>query len=347
MNILIRADASLQIGTGHVMRCLTLADALRLGGCGVSFISRECPGSLCDWLEEKGYAVKRISEPAEGEIEAAARILSEADKPVDWLVTDHYGLDARWEEAMRGLVRRMMVIDDLANRPHDCDVLLNQNLLHPAMARRYEQLTPARCIRLLGPEYALLRQQFTAERRNSRYRTRDGRIGRILLFFGGTDWTNETAKALQAVRPLLDARPGVNVDVVVGQANPHREHIYGLCRAMPGATCHTQLDNMAECMAQADLFLGAAGSTTWERWCMRLPGILIAVAGNQIATAQMAQSAGVDMYLGMSEDVTPEAIALALDRAFHHPDALLNAGAIAGEYVDGQGAARVAAVLRR
>lgn len=220
MKVAFRADASVGIGSGHVMRCLTLAGELKEAGAQIIFICRECEGNLCDLIEKQGIPVARIS----GELqswEADAFQSLEALKKygkADWLVVDHYSLDHRWEAGIRNAAEKIMVIDDLADRIHDNDLLLDQNL-YEDLENRYNGLAPPHCIKLLGPRYALLRPEFRKARAS--LRKRDGIIRRILVSFGGSDPSNETAKALEAIGLL--GKPEIAVDVVVGSSNPHRE----------------------------------------------------------------------------------------------------------------------------
>ena len=356
MKVFIRADASTQIGTGHVMRCLTLAGDLKLLGMEVSFISRVLPGDLCDYVESKGFKVYRLNtvenrdgdywewltenwledarktqeillkqvtdraditninineersglnktftDPADttnissriaAELFSAAGSSSKAGLSLN-LVVDSYALDSKWEKYQRPYVGKLMVLDDLADRPHDCDLLLDQNY-YRNMDRRYEGLVSSACKMLLGPQYALLRPEFHQAKKD--LRKRDGKVRRILVFFGGSDTTNETKKVLQAIQQLN--RPEIAADVVVGATNPHREEIKQICSVMPNTTYHCQVENMAELMAAADLAIGAGGTATWERLYLELPTIAIAVAENQVETLEALGEVGMVWYLG-------------------------------------------------
>jgi UDP-2,4-diacetamido-2,4,6-trideoxy-beta-L-altropyranose hydrolase len=216
---------------------------------------------------------------------------------------DHYALDSEWERGMRPYVSRIMVIDDVANRRHDCDVLLDQNLRQDSHLR-YQGLVPGHCQQFLGPRYALLRPEFRATR--FRLRPRDGRIRRILVFFGGMDPSNQTAKALEAIRLL--ARPETAVDVVVGQNNPHRKALQAFCESQLNLSFHCQVSNMAELMSTADLGIGAAGITTWERCFLGLPCITVAIASNQQELLENVAAAGCVVNLGWSESVSAQQI---------------------------------------
>jgi UDP-2,4-diacetamido-2,4,6-trideoxy-beta-L-altropyranose hydrolase len=361
VNVAIRCDASYEIGTGHVMRCLTLADQLRGMGGEVTFISREHAGNINDVIEKHGFSVHRLpfidthsgrdfeSEYArwlavspEKDIHDTVAWLREQKSSIDLLVVDHYALDAEWEIAARPLVSRIMVIDDLANRRHDCDLLLDQNYFED-FEGRYDGLVPDHCRLLLGPGYALLRPEFIRAR--SCLQKRDGVVRRVLVFFGGVDPTDETSKALRALTTLTDYE--LKADVVVGQTNPHRAAVEKRCRQIPGMAYHAQVDNMAELMARAGLGLGAGGVTTYERCCLGLPTLITAIAKNQIAIGKGADEHGVARYLGRSSEVTAEMIAETMTPFLKDATIGAQMAAKARALVDGHGAQRVAEELFR
>jgi len=353
MRIAFRTDASLTIGTGHVMRCLTLADALHEQGASVRFICREHEGHPCDHLTARGYEVIRLpvgqtSPDSDGLAHAAllgaswledaeATLAALARERMDWLIVDHYALDVRWEMLMRPQVTRIMVIDDLADRYYDCDLLLDQNL-SPSLHPSYRALTPPDCHHLLGPHYALLRPQFAETRHRLGQRDFDRRLRHLLVFLGGTDPHNETAKALAGIR--LANLPDLNVDVVIGSANPYQEQLTRRCKAIPNAQLHVQVDNMAALMARADLALGAGGSATWERCCLGLPTLGVILAENQAPIAQAVAVEGAQKLLGWGHDTTPESYAEALHGITMAQRMLMSEAAI--RLCDGNGTRRVA-----
>ncbi len=301
MKITIRTDSSTVIGTGHLMRCLALAERMRQDGAEVEFICRDLPGNMTALVGQSGFKLHLLSYvnvPCYSKGYASwlgvrwftdaydtSDILS-AGKP-DTLIVDHYSLDARWEERQRPFAGHIFVIDDLANRHHDCDLFLDQNL-HKNPEERYEMLLSENCAKLFGPSYALLRPEFAEARRN--IRLRDGQVKRILVFFGGSDPGNETGKALEAISGFN--RRDITVEVVVGSANLHLKEIQKQCASIPGANLYRQVNNMAEFLAQADLSLGAGGTTTWERCSVGLPSIIISVAENQVSIAKACHEAG-------------------------------------------------------
>jgi len=322
MNIAFRVDASTQIGTGHFMRCLTLANALQQQrGIRIRFICQHLPEYLCDILTAKNYELVLLGSEAKHlatdansmkagaipskihgtatklahaswlgvsqALDASDSIQALADLHWDWIVVDHYALDERWESVLRQTARKILVIDDIADRHHDCDVLLDQNF-YLDMNSRYVGKVPNHCQLLLGPRYALLRKEFQQVR--PQVKPRKGVVKRVLIFFGGIDADNHTGRAIQA---LIDIGVSdINVDVVIGEQHPCREAIEAVCLSH-NFTCHVQTDRMAELMSVADLSIGAGGSTTWERCCLGLPTITICTADNQRNQIADAASEGL------------------------------------------------------
>lgn len=324
MNIYIRADSSTEIGTGHIMRCLTLAEDLKRKGAKVTFICRNLYGNLIRYIKKQGFEIMLLPPPAiestfipvnridhshwlrvpwETDMEQTKKILFE-QKNIDWLIVDHYSLDKKWEQEMRPFVSNIMVIDDLADRSHDCDLLLDASI-QKDMDFRYERLVANNTVMLLGPKYALLRPEFRVSRKN--VRLRDGSVTSIFLFFGGSDPTNETLKSLKALKMIN--RRDINVDVVVGSTNPNKKNIKALCNDLPNIFFHCQIDYMAELMAKADLSIGAGGSTTWERCYLGLPAITIETADNQANILSILDEIGAIFHLGRSEEVSKQDIA--------------------------------------
>ncbi len=334
MNVFIRVDASFEIGTGHVMRCLTLAEQLNEHGAKITFICRKHEGNLCDYIQSKGFPVivlpRKDAKYIRGHVlhadwlkvsqkeDAAETICFIKDKRVDLLVIDHYALDIEWEKELIPYVKRIMVIDDLADRKHKCHFLLDQNF-YEDMDTRYNALVPDNCETFLGPEFAILRKEFLD--RKDCLRERNGQIRRILIFFGGIDPTNETLKAINAIMAL--SREDIMVDVVVGSNNENKENLKAICNKSKNIIFHLQVNNMAELMNQADLCIGAGGTATWERCVMGLPTILISIAKNQELIASTLSKRKIVCYLGSKEQVTEKCITSTLESLLVTPDQLI------------------------
>lgn len=313
LKAVIRVDAATMIGTGHLMRCLTLAERLRRRGDDMAFVSRELPGNLIAYVEAQGFEVLHLP-PHEADVsltgyaawltvpqatDAEETLAALRGRRVDLLVVDSYALDAAWERVLRPHVGRIFVIDDLANRVHDCDILLDQNFYRDG-AHRYDGLVPAGCNCLLGPQHALLRKEFFAARRE--LRERDGRLRRVFVFYGGSDLTRETEKAVRALLAVPELH--LTADIVVGSSNAHIAEVRALCAGHENLRLHVQAQNMAELMAAADLALGAGGTTTWERCCLGLPALVTTIAENQYDIADDCAAAGLIRYLGTAAEVT-------------------------------------------
>lgn len=354
MKIAIRVDASSQIGTGHFMRCLTLADALRQRSAQIRFVSRRLPEHLRDLLEAKGHEFTQLRESsyeatADGlahahwlgtsqHADAQESIQALSDQVWDWLIVDHYALDARWESAHRQTAKNILAIDDLADRRHDCDVLLDQNF-YADMDTRYTRKLPEHCRLLLGPGYALLREEF--RQLHERVKPRRGPVKRVLVFFGGVDADNYTGRAVKALANL--GIVGLHVDVVIGSQHPQREQIELVC-AENQFDCHVQSSRMAELMAAADLAIGAGGSATWERCCMGLPTIAMCTAENQVRQIADAASEGWLYAPEIGGDLT-DTIGRHFCALFENSNFRLFISRNAMQAVDGRGVMRVIAIM--
>ncbi len=350
MNIAFRADTSSQIGTGHFMRCLTLAVELKKQGAKVCFVSRNLPTHLSNLLDEKGMEYVPLVEDAIQESidelahaswlatsqaqDAQATIQALADQSWDWLVVDHYALDQRWEKLVRVSAKQIMVVDDLADRYHDCDVLLDQNY-YKDMQTRYIGKVPEHCQLLLGPRYALLREEF--RRLHDQVKPRTGQVKKILVFFGGVDADNYTSLAIQA---LAELKVSAHVDVVIGAQHPNCEQIQKSCVTY-GYSCHVQTSRMAELMADADFAIGAGGSASWERCCLGLPALLVAIADNQIDIAKELNSIGSCIYIGKKEGGDLLSLYRAISQLLRESDLIREISQNAFLLVDGLGVTRV------
>ena len=361
--ILFRCDASLSIGSGHVMRCRTLARELQRRDAAVTFLCRRQPGDLISLLEQEFPVLAMPEQPlatcdglvgrkhygawlgcsqATDAAQCLEALAQAGITSASWLVADHYGLDANWEaQLLRGLAGgaatpRLLVIDDLADRPHQADLLLDQNFFGEATEQRYQGLVPPQCRQLLGPHYALLGPEYAHLHPLMPLRTE---LRRVLVFFGGVDPTNLTGRALEA---LMDpALAHLAVDVVLGSQSPHRQAVEELVASRPHTTLHGPLPSLAGLIARADLAIGAGGATTWERACLGLPSLVLAIAANQLPFAQALDQAGHLQLLGDGASVNAEQIRSALLARIAEPHA--NEGV--HDLTDGLGASRLSMAI--
>ncbi len=356
MQILFRTDASTDIGTGHVMRCSALAEILHASGTSIHFACRYLPDTLRNMLLNKGFKVSileqttKISEMntdclahsswlgvSQSE-DAYATLDIINNNTFDWIIVDHYALDKSWEMIMRQATRKIMVIDDLADREHTCDLLLDQNYYLDRLTR-YEGLVPKHCQMLLGPTYALLRDEFHQFR--AQVNIRSGPVKSILVFFGGVDQLDCTSRAVTALSNIHNRT--FTVDVVIGAQHPNREALIAQCSAV-GFTLHIQTNQMAQLMSKADLAIGGGGGAVWERACLKLPTISLPIAEHQVMQLHDLSKDGI-IYSYNSAETTLENIQKhleilidnsALRHLFSHNSAKL---------VDGYGTSKVSRIL--
>ena len=299
MKVIFRVDASLCMGIGHFMRCLTLADALRDRGVQVRFICREHNGHLIEKLSQKAIPVTVLHAPVitdssgsenyaawlgVSQAEDAKESIEALNKEMpDWLVVDHYGLDVEWEELLRPHEKRLMVVDDLANRRHDCDLLLDQNF--GRHEQDYKGIVNSDCQLLIGPHYAILRPEFLAFRDYSLARRKKPNLKHLLISMGGIDPLNATGKVLLVLKscslPL-----NCHITVVMGSHAPWLYEVQKIAEVSPlNIEVKIDVSNMAQLMADSDMVIGAAGTTSWERCCLGVPSLIVVLAENQILAA--------------------------------------------------------------
>ena len=341
MQVAIRVDASSQIGAGHVMRCLTLAQAFRNKGVEVIFICREHPGNLCDYIESEGFKLYRL--PMHGLVKSAQSVFNNDKKPpnaswlgiswqkdaketidilvqqrVDYLVVDHFGIDASWEQRVKEIASvKITVVDGQLDRSHDCEFLLDPNLSERT-PQCWKSLVPSYCQLFLGPQFTFLRPEYLKER--SRLRTRDGKVKRILIAFGGVDKANATGMALEAVKKAEHFN--LAIDVVAGPGNPHKSDLERICQFLSNANFHFQPSSLAKLMAAADLSIGASGTMAWERCYLGLPAIIMSIADNQNNICEILEKKGAAIYLGKQGKVRIRSIVDAINFALNNPELL-------------------------
>lgn len=358
--VALRVDASLQIGTGHVMRCLTLADALTQQGFECQFMCREHPGNLIAHIRSKGFKVhtlplndlqnanlltdteQHVAHAAwlgasQEQDSAECAMLLEAME-LDWLIVDHYALDARWEIALKPHCRKLMVIDDLADRSHQCDLLLDQTFGRDA--EDYVRWVPATCTLLCGSQYSLLRPEFAALRDFSLNRRQAPQLQHLLITMGGVDKDNATGQILQALKHT-ELPVDCQISVVMGSTAPWLTEVRELAETMPwSTTVKVGISDMAQLMAESDLAIGAAGATSWERCCLGLPTLLLVLADNQKKTAESLEQAGAVFVLQSAEQIT-ERLPYLLNTLISSQMQRVSMSRAASHIADGYGVAKV------
>jgi len=327
MNVAFRVDASIRIGTGHVMRCLTIASALKTRDIESIFVCRAHEGSLTDYIRAQGFTCRSLptadvaiengeNRPvhaswlgATWELDAAQTKECIQAEAVDWLVVDHYSLDHLWESEIKSIVPRIMVIDDLVDRKHDADVLLDQT--YRRRAGEYQPMVPSTCRVLSGSAYALLRAEFAEKRQFSLSRRKNRERRHLLISMGGVDRDNIAGQVLDALC-TTNIVESLNVTVVMGSSSPWLAEVEGISRRMPCPTrVRVNVENMAQLICDSDFAIGAGGTTTWERCCLGLPTVLIPISDNQSGVVTALEEDGVAVTL------SPANLQTGLDGAIH------------------------------
>ncbi len=356
VRVAFRVDASLEIGIGHVVRCLALADALRELGVDCIFLSCSHVGNINSQVRLRQYEVFDLIRgavkwpghvrgdlahsswlkcPQEMDAQECLGIIK--SKRCDVVVVDHYAIDYRWEEDVRQICKKIVVIDDLADRIHHCDMLLDQNWFEGDLRIRYRELVPKECELYLGPKYALLKDEYAILA--NIMPVRDGKIRRLLVFMGGSDPHDETTKVLGSLD--IPELKEVLVDVILGVNHPDPLNVIRLAASRTNICVHQHQRTLAGWMLRADLMISGGGSTTWERMCLGLPSVVISIADNQTKTNRALHTFGYVEFLGESDQVTSSMIAGAIRHCISNPERIKNMSVKGMEMVDGRGAVSV------
>jgi UDP-2,4-diacetamido-2,4,6-trideoxy-beta-L-altropyranose hydrolase len=295
MRVVFRVDASLKMGVGHIMRCLALAQVLKESGANVEFISRKLEGNLIDKIHSSGFNVYELEILKDFEVDnklayshwLGATQQQDADdcinilkkEKINWLIVDHYAINEDWQKMLKPYCKKLMVIDDLADRKHQCDLLLDQNFARNP--QDYKSLVPASCKLLLGSKFSLLRAEFFKWRKYSLERRSKPEFKKLLVNMGGIDLKNVTESVLDELK-MCNLPSDVDIIVVMGVSAPHIESVRLKAGMLPyKVEIKVDVNNMAEVMANVDISIGASGATTWERCCLGLPSIQLVTAYNQ------------------------------------------------------------------
>jgi UDP-2,4-diacetamido-2,4,6-trideoxy-beta-L-altropyranose hydrolase/UDP-4-amino-4,6-dideoxy-N-acetyl-beta-L-altrosamine N-acetyltransferase len=318
MKVIFRVDSSLKMGAGHVMRCLTLAQVLKENGANVEFICRKHKGSLIDKIRSSGFNIYKLGMLEELEVanklahshwlgatqqqDASACVDILKPNQTDWLIVDHYALDEDWQNRLKPYCEKLMVIDDLADRKHQCDILLDQTF--GRQLEDYSELAPKDCQLLLGSQNALLRPDFARWRPYSLERRSKLEFKQLFINMGGVDVENVTEKILDELE-ICNLPNDLKIIVVMGGSAPCLESVKSKAITLPYKTeVKVDVGNMAEIMANSDIAIGAAGSSTWERCCLGLPTIQIVIAKNQQFLAETLSRQNIVMLVKEIKEIT-------------------------------------------
>ncbi len=353
-NLIIRVDSGVHIGAGHIFRCLALVEVLNEKFSSIIFISRNFVGNFSEFVERRGYNMHFLKENTENfsfpfnnneeqisfqKDDASLTISNMKDiEGPKWLIVDNYFLDKNWELMIKPYVEKLIVIDDLANRFHDCDILVDQNF-YKNCESRYDKLLSKNCTRLLGTKYASLLEVFKHFRTtNKKF---ENEIKRILISFGASDPTNETAKVLESIKIL--GQKNLLVEVIIGYANPNKDEIKKNYSHLPSISLHYEIKNVGEIMAKCDLAIGAGGVTLWERCCLGIPAIVSILSEDQREAVEAAAENGCIINLGYAHTLNSTDYVNAIKKI--NPTILENMSKKCINLVDGEGCMRVAKTI--
>lgn len=360
MHVVFRTDASYEVGIGHMMRCLTLANFLRSKGARCRFV---CGTSSLDFiylLQQLNFQVHLNSEPnssvqnASGDGRMLLRTGGVArfdwmhdvcetrthinGEKVDWLVVDHYEIDKCWEAEMKESCSQLLVIDDLANRPHECTMILDQNLGRKSID--YQELVPENCTSLIGPKYALLRPEFSDIREYSLSRRKHSGLKMLLVSMGGVDHQNITGQILEALK-TCNLPEDCQIQVVLSEKAPWLAKVRDIASYMPWETNVISAGEgvMAHLMSESDLAIGAPGSTSWERCCVGLPSLLYILADNQKSVGKALEDVGAACVLG-TDEIIPYKLKIQIEETGKQ-EVMSEMSRNASNLIDGRGTSRV------
>lgn len=303
MDIVFRVDSSTEIGAGHIIRCLTLADELSKREVNIKFICRDLPGHLGNLVIKKNYILKLLTSPklySDGKSNNWLKVLWDIDADetidaiesrIDFLIVDHYGIDAEWHRKVSSITDKIMVIDDLANRLLHCDILLDQTF--GRNKSDYFTCVEPGTLMLCGTKYALLREQFSKNREFAIAKRKSYRgIQQILISFGGADFNNNSANMLDIILDI-DFNLNPTIKVVLGNSSLYLDEIKKqVKRSKLDVRIFPYVENMASLMLNADVAIGSGGSTSWERCTLALPTLIFVDADNQLLVAKNLEKIG-------------------------------------------------------
>ena len=353
LTVAFRVDANSQIGFGHFSRCLTLALALKKKCKKIIFLSQELPEFLLNKLLINSFEYCRIlpleninfqnhlkhsdwlnNSQAKDSMQIVDFLSPEG---CDLLVVDHYAIDFHWERSVKKVCKKLLVIDDLADRAHECDIFLDQNLSSED-AFIYDGLLSTPCVSVYGPKYALMRPEF-AELRSQH----NGCIDllsrqRIMVSMGGGDPNGMTVKILKLLTPKLMNR--FLVDVVMGSMTDRYSDIEAICKNKE-FNLHFQVENIHQLVDSALLVIGAGGISAWERCSLGVPSLMVSLADNQVRICKQVERAGAGVYLGHYDEFNAELFQLRIQDILHDNSRLISMSKSAYDLVDGKGAERL------
>ena len=296
MTVFFRCDSSLEIGSGHVQRCKTIAFQFLKLGFKVEFIFSPHLDKINEKILASDFPSHYLSATNLSQIEDAnecGSIISKSSSKPNIVFVDHYSLDSRWESQVRKL-GKLVVIDDLANRPHDCDLLIDNNF-SLNLKEKYQKLIPENTTLILGPKFSFIKSSLIEQKNKKLSTQRDF----VLVFFGGTDPDNYTGKFIDCLEKVHTQR---KYKILISKSH---KYLTDFENKNDGTNYEILIQpaNLAEIFCLASIYFGSGGTITWERMFLGLPGVVISIADNQIQIAQELAISGQQIYLGHANSI--------------------------------------------
>lgn len=359
--IAIRVDSSSRMGTGHVMRCLTLAKKMKALSIRTLFLSRNHQGNINHLIEQSGFELVLLAKPTiniehqtNDKFWLGCSAIDDAKEckkqlngiSIDLLIVDHYSLDIQWQQLIKKYLqpRKIMVIDDLANRAHECDILLDQTL-----GRKYcdyKDLVPKDCQLLLGADFIMLRDEFLLNRPLAQTkRKQTSVVNHILISMGGTDPDNIAETLLIWLIQFQQTNQGINVTLVANPSSIFLNNLKAVSANHNWITVVTQPESMAKLMLMADIAIGSSGATAWERCCLGLPSLSIVSAVNQDFLNESLSQAGAIKNLGHHVKLTYKDFETSLNQLMHNRSNYLKMVNCSFNCCDGLGVNKVVDII--
>ena len=332
-NLFIRVDSSPEIGIGHMMRCLTLAQELKNNFDKIIFLTQKDSGDFIGTIMKNEFEVIFIP-TTNNDPNIIKNLITAYSENKNFLLIDHYDIDSNFESSLKNIFERIFVIDDLANRKHDCDLLIDQNYYRD-LNQRYEKLIQNGTITLLGPKYAIIRPEF--RKINKKTIKKNSQIKKILVSFGGSDPTNECKKVLDALCSIENSK--FEIIVAAGIYNHKFEQLKKLYEKYSNIKIYRHVDELSRLMVNSDLFIGAGGTTTWERFYMGLPSIVTIISDDQKESIEFLSDMGHVINLGLAKNVTSKTYVQTLQKP--NSDLIYNMSLHNQKLVDGNGSNRI------
>ena len=332
-NLFIRVDSSPEIGIGHMMRCLTLAQELKNNFDKIIFLTQKDSGNFIGTIMKNEFEVIFIP-TTNNDPNIIKNLITAYSENKNFLLIDHYDIGSNFESSLKNIFERIFVIDDLANRKHDCDLLIDQNYYRD-LNQRYEKLIQNGTITLLGPKYAIIRPEF--RKINKKTIKKNSQIKKILVSFGGSDPTNECKKVLDALCSIENSK--FEIIVAAGIYNHKFEQLKKLYEKYSNIKIYRHVDELSRLMVNSDLFIGAGGTTTWERFYMGLPSIVTIISDDQKESIEFLSDMGHVINLGLAKNVTSKTYVQTLQKP--NSDLIYNMSLHNQKLVDGNGSNRI------